>query len=544
MSTLDTSPELLTAPADDRVPSGVAAAGRWITSADHKVIGRMFAGGSLLALLGVVVVSVVLGIERIDAGDALFDDGAMVQLFTAARVGLLYGVLIPLLLGVAVAIVPLQLGARALAFPRLAAAGFWAWLAGMVLLAISLAANGGPLGGDPDMVDLFLAAHGLVLLGLMAAAVSVATSVLTTRAPGMRLHRVPFFAWASLVASVGLIVALPVMLGNIIYLFVDHRFANLIFGGNAGFDAWIGFGWTQPTTYLFALPAFGLLAELAPVVFQRRTPMRGVVATGLGLIGVAAFAGASQRRHLVAWDGSFGDKLEDLVVWAFFLLLPVLGALIVMGGFAALARPRRGGPRPRLNAPFLFAFFGAELIFVGMLAGAITNLSDLGLQGTVFEEGALFLVGYGGILAGLGAVVYWSPKWSGQLVADKPAMGLALLGALATALAAGPLLIAGFADQPAGAVAYDYSGPVELWNVLSLIGHVVMLLVVLAFVGLVATSVAGRGEPAPADPWHGHTLEWLTTSPAPAGNFAEPPTVMSPEPAYDLRATPERGTER
>lgn len=541
MSTLETSPELLAAPADDRVAPGVARSATWLIAADHKVIGRMFIGVSLLALLGVTVVAVLLGVERIDATDALFDEGAMPQLFTAQRVGLLYGAVIPLLLGVAIAIVPLQLGARALSFPRLAAAGFWAWLAGIVLLVIALANNGGPLGGDSDMVDLFVAAHGLVVVGLLAAAVSVATSVLTARAPGMRLERVPFFSWASLVASVGLLIALPVLLGNIVYVFVDHRFANVVFGGNAGLDAWLGFGWTQPTTYLFALPAFGLLVELAPVTFQKRTPGRGIAYAGLALVGVAAFAGASQRQHLVAWDGDAGDKLEDLVVWAFFLLLPVLGALMVMGIFALVARPSRGGPGPRLNAPFLFAFFGAELVFAGMLAGAVTNIVDLGLQNTVFEEGALFLVGYGALLAGLGGLAYWAPKWSGHLVADKPAMGLALLGALGTALAAGPLLIAGFADQPAGATEFDYDGPAELWNVLSTIGHALVLLTLLAFAGLFVKALTGRGQPADADPWGGHTLEWLTTSPAPVDNFAEPPTVMSPEPAYDLRAAPEPG---
>jgi cytochrome o ubiquinol oxidase subunit 1 len=541
MSTLETSPELLAAPADDRLAPGVTRSAAWLISSDHKVIGRMFIGVSLLALLGVLAVALILGIERIDGGDAVFDQGAMTQLFTAQRVGLLYGVVLPLLLGLAIAIVPLQLGARSLAFPRVAAAGFWAWLAGLVLLAISLAADGGPLGSDSDMVDLFIAAHGLVLVGLLAAATSVATSVLTTRAPGMRLERAPFYSWAALVVSAGLILALPVLLGNVIYTFVDHRYAGVVFGGNAGLGAWLGFGWTQPTTYLFALPAFGLLAELAPVTFQKRTPMRGIAYTGLGLVGVAALGAVSQRHHLVAWDGSFGDKLEDLGVWAFFLLLPVLGALMVMGTFALVAKPTKGGPGPRLNAAFLFAFFGAGLVLAGMLAGALTNIIDLNLQGTVFEEGALLLVGYGAILAGLGGLAYWTPKWSGHLVADKPAMGLALLGALGTALAAGPLLIAGFADQPALATEFDYDGPAELWNVLSMIGHALVALTLLAFAGLFVKALTQRSEPADADPWGGQTLEWLTTSPAPVTNFAEPPTVMSPEPAYDLRATPDRG---
>ena len=160
----------------------------------------MFIGCSVLALAACTVVGALLGIERIDGAGSLFDADALPQLFAAFRVGLVFGVLVPLLLGIAVAIVPLQVGARSLAFPRLAAAGFWTWLGGLVLVIVALADNGGPGGGDAEMVDLFLAAHGLLVIGLAAAALSVATTVLTTRAPGMRMGRVPFFAWSALVA--------------------------------------------------------------------------------------------------------------------------------------------------------------------------------------------------------------------------------------------------------------------------------------------------------------------------------------------------------
>lgn len=540
MSTIERSVDTLAPGAvvrDRAVPVPVLGA---VTSTDHKVIGRNFVAGAIAGLAASLVVGVLLGVERIDGGDALLDDGAINQLFTANRVGLIYGALVPLLLGVAVGIVPLQVGARALALPRLAAAGFWTWLGGLALVVVSLAANGGPLGGEADMVDLFIAAHALLVIGLAAAAISVATTILTSRAPGMRLYRLPFFSWGALVASVGLVLVLPVLVGDAIYLFVDHRYGRTLFGGNSGIGVWMGWAWTQPTTYLFALPAIALLAELVPVVFQKRTPMRSVVYAGLALVGVGALSAVSQQAHVVAWDGSAGDKLEDLVVWAFFLLVPVLGVLVVTGIVALMAKPTKGGPRPAISAPFLFAFFGAELVFAGMLAGAVNHIADLGLIGTVFEEGATTLVVFGGVLAGLGAVTYWIPKWTGHLAGSKPAMGLALLGALATVLAAAPYLVAGFADQPAGSPVYEYSGPAELWNVLATVGQALMLLVVLGVAGLVVNAFRGRGEAADADPWRGHTLEWLTTSPAPSANFVDPPTVASPEPVYDLRATPIR----
>lgn len=554
MSTIDTRPEPITAvaPVDPRArPAGVAAIGTAVTSSDHKVIGRMFIGGSLLALLGGLALGVLLAIERTDGGSTLVDAGVLPQLFTAHRFALIYAVLLPLLLGIAIAIVPLQVGARALAFPRLAAAGFWTWLGGVVLVVVALAGNGGPLGGDADMVDLFLLGQALVAIGLTAAAGSIAATVLTTRAPGMRMRRVPFFTWSALVTSLGLLLVLPVVVGAVVYLFVDHRNARALFGGNAGISTWLGFAWTQPATYLFALPAVGIAVELLPVTFRKRMPMRGVVFTGITLVGVAALAAVTQQSTQdLPWSGSgfdlggFGQKLQDLVPYALFLLVPVLGVLVVMAAGALVAKPTKGGPRPKVTAPFAFSFLGLGMIFVGMLGGALTPIVDLGLQGTVFEEGALVYVTYGAVLAALGALTYWMPKLTGRLLPDKPALGLAGLGFVATVLASLPYYVAGFADQPAASSEYDYSGPAELWNIAVAAGHALMLAVVVAFLGLTARTLAGPSDTVDDDPWEAHTLEWSTSSPAPAGNFLDPPTVMSPEPVFDLRATPQDRSDR
>jgi heme/copper-type cytochrome/quinol oxidase subunit 1 len=555
MSTIDTSPDAISTAesADARAgESGniVVAMAAVLTTSDHKVIGRLFVGASLLALVACLAIGVLLGVERIDGSDTLLDADALPQLFVAFRIGLLYGVVIPLLLGIAVAVVPLQLGARALAFPRVAMAGFWAWVGGITIVIVALANNGGPGGGDAEMVDLFNAGFALAVIGLAAAALPVAATVLTTRAPGMRMSRVPFFSWSALVAAIGLLLVLPVLVGVLIYLYVDHRYGQGLFGGTEGIASWIGFALTQPATYLFALPAAGIAAELTPVTFRTRMPMRGAVYTGLGLIGVAALSAVTQQAtHDVPWAGSqldldgFGDKFADLLPYAFFTLLPILGALIVMLVGALAAKPAGDRRRPRITAPFVFAFLGLAMVFTGMLGGALVPIVDLGLQGTVFEEGALVYVAYGAVLAGLGALAYWSPKLTGRTIPDKAAMGLAVLGFLATVLAALPYYIAGFADQPAASGVYDYSGPAELWNVLVTVGHGLMGVVLLGFIALAARTLRA-GAAADEDPWEGHTLEWSTASPAPVDNFAETPTVMSPEPLLDMRAAPDEESVR
>ena len=553
MSTTDIAPETVAdvpagAAADDARGGALAALATWLTSSDSKVIGRNFIGCSLVALVGAAVLGVMLGAERIDGGDTLFDDGALPQMFVAFRIALVLGVLVPLLLGIAVAAVALQVGARSLAFPRLAAAGFWAWFSGLVLVIVALANNGGPGGGNEDMVDLFLGALGLLVIGLAAAAVSVAATVLTTRAPGMRMGRLPFFAWSALVASIGFLLVLPVLLGVVIYLFVDHRYARALFGGNSGVGEWIGFALTQPVTYLFALPAVGIVAELLPVTFRKRMPLRAAVYGGLALVGVAALSGVTQQvNHDLPWAGSgaaldgFADKLSDLVPYAFFTLLPLLGLVIVMLVGAIAARPPGNletWVRPKFTPAFLFAFFGVGMVFVGMLGGALVPITDLGLQGTVFEEGVVVYVVYGAVLAGLGGLAWWRPKWSGRTLPSGPANGLALLGVVATILASLPYYAAGFADQPAASGIYDYSGPAEVWNVLVMIGHILMLVVVLAFLALWLRPKGADDEPVADDPWGGQTLEWLTMSPAPHDNFTEVHTVMSAEPVYDVHGEP------
>ncbi len=516
---------------------------RWLTSTDHKVTGQLYFVGGLVGLLVAIAVNVVLGFERLDGSDVAFDDGVS-QLFDAQRIGLVFGAALPLALGACVAFVPLQLGARSIAFPRLAAAGFWLWFGGLVLNLVSLAGNGGTLGGDGDMVDLFIASLGLMAIGATATAGSVATSVLTTRAPGMTMRRVPFFSWSALVTSIALILVMPVFLGTIVYLFLDHRNGRTGFGGNSGIYSWVGWMFTQPVTYLLAIPAIGAFADVLPVTFRKRTPARGVMIAGLALLGVAALSGVSQQNvHTLPWSGSgldlndLGDKVNDLVPFAAFYLLPVLGMVVVLLMALVLAKPQKG-VRPNLTPGVAFGFFGYGMVLVGMLGSALWAIDDLALQGTVFEEASLVYVVYGAVLGTLGGLVFWAPKLWGAAPAARKVIPLALLGVLATVLASFPHYIAGYLDQPGGAV-YDNDDFV-VWNILVLVGHALMGLTVLAVIGLVAAEGrAARNDTARSagdDPWDGHTLEWATTSPAPDDNFVEVPLVRSAEPLLDLKA--------
>ncbi|MDJ0770297.1 MAG: cbb3-type cytochrome c oxidase subunit I [Ilumatobacter sp.] len=562
MTTIDTRPEAADAAAGDAasdpgsrsaVEAFFVTAAAWVTTTDHKRIGRLYLAMGLLVLTATAVLGAVLGFERADDGAVSLDADALLQTFQAYRVGLVFGAVIPLGLGLAIAIAPLQLGARSIAFPRLALTGFYSWVGGLALTFVALGRNGGIGGGDNQAIDLFLAGHGLMILGLLASAGCVATSVLTTRAPGMTMRRVPLFAWSALVGSLAMLVALPVAFGAIVYLFIDHRYAQLNFGGAEGIGDWIGWAFSVPAVIVYALPAVGVAAEMIPVTFKNRQALRGVAFAGIALVGVAALAATTQQFvHEVTFDTGGERFVRDAVPFLIFAGLPLLGLAVVMGLGGLTAQGGLANGRPSISSGFVFSFLGLGMVGAGIAGNFLMGITDVDLiRGpgeaeplfTTFEEGATIYVVYGTALAVMGGVVFWAPKLWGRQISEKQVLPLALLGVLATVLAGLPLYIAGFLDQVGGVPANDADVAAmlvidgdtgALWNGLSLAGHALMALTVLAFGGLLLKTFAGAGEQADDNPVGGHTIEWSTSSPAPADNFEHVPTVASPEPQFDL----------
>ncbi len=513
------------------------AVATWLTSADHKHVGRLFIGSGLVGLLGGLVLAVLVAVERIDAeGFQLLDESTASQVLAAARLLLTYGAVVPLVLGMVVAIVPLQLGARSIAFPRLAATGFWFWLTGLGLAVASIIGNGGPGGGEAEMVDLYLAALVVLALGGLMVAGSVVTTALTARAPGMGLLRAPLFSWSSFVGSVALLLSLPVFIGTNVYLYVDHRYARAGFGGNMGINHWIGWSLSQPFTYVLAIPLLGFVLDAVPVMNRSRLPQRAAANVAVGVVAVGLLAATTQSAVTLPWEGDgffsgFGDKIADLLPFALLNLVPLLGLLGVLGGVALTLK----NAKPRVASPLVFAVLGLLTILLGAASHVLYSVQDAGLGGTIFEAGSYVAVTFGTVTLAFGAIAYWGPKIWGRRVPDKAALPLALLAFVATAVGSLPYMVAGFADQPAGVLdGFSYGGPQELWNALTAIGFVLMLLVSLAFIGLIAKSFTG-GEAAGDDPWDGTTLEWATSSPPPADNFTEVIVVGSEYPLADMK---------
>ena len=516
--------------------SVVASVGQWVTSSDHKKIGRLFIGWSLVHAIEVAVLGAIFGLERMSPSSMqIFSGDAALQLSWLFRHVLVLGLIAPLFIGLAIAVVPMQIGSKAISFARLAQYGFWAWFFGSVLVLVSIIGNGGPNGGDANMVDLFLLGVGLLVVGLLAATLSVATTILTSRAPGMALDMMPAFSWSALIGSIATLLSLPVAIGSIIYLYVDHAHAQNAFGGNKGIETWLGWVYSTPQTFVFVIMALGVLAEIAPVAARIRQPQRPVVLAGLALISTAIIGAVTQSNHVLNLTGTNGDKLSSTILFLLTNGLPLLGVLVTIA--VSLLSMKEG--RPKVSASFAFAILGAIMILAGVAGSFLANIEKAGLAGTAFAEGITLYLAYGALLVALGALTHWAPKLWGVVLDDKKVLGLTGLGLIGTVLAALPLYIAGFANQPAHVVnGFDYDGPIALWNVISALGSALIVLTVVAYVGLLIAAVrAGAG--ATDDPWDAHTLEWSIPSPAPANNFASLATVSSSEPLLDVKPSQE-----
>jgi cytochrome c oxidase subunit 1 len=503
-----------------------------VTTGDHTTLGRLYVLASVLFLLGAGVFGVLSGAEKLDTTSIDLFGGVTSawQTFAAYRLGLVFCGVLPLFIGLATAVVPLQVGSPAIAFPRAAAAAFWVWLLGVGLLIGGFAADGG-LGEAPgltggthkDGVSLTLLAIGVLVVALLLAAVCIATTVISLRAPGLSLRRVPVFSWSMLVASSVWFLTFPVLLGRLLLAYVDYTHAQTLYGAENALYNQFRWSFGQPMVYAYAIPALGIVSEIIPVAARLRQRFYDVVLGAIalfGLLSVGAFASAPNVQ----------DKFVFLAV-GYAIALPTL---MIFGAWAdtlRLGKPAGSGPLGALALGLL----GALVLLGGVVAGVLYVFVPLDLRNTSAVDGQMALVLLASATVGFAGVVYWSSKLTGRAVPE----GLARLAVLP--LAGGALLVgvgdfvAGFYDQPAGFVTTAVRDGAKTMNVVGLVGYGVFALGALLAFGALLRTFVPSGSFAPADPWHGHTLEWASSSPPPVGNFRGPlPVVRSERPLLDV----------
>lgn len=526
MAVIETPPETVAAASTSSPgalraqPTGLAGV---LGSGDHKVIGRLYIVTALLFGLAILTLGGLLGFEATAPKTIdVFSSSTVFQFFTLFRVGSVFLLALPLVVGVAMVVVPLQVGARAIAFPRAAAASYWGWLMGSILLLVSYAINGGPAGGRSSGVNLFLASFGLIVISILLAAVALATTVLALRHTGLSLARTPLFAWSVAVASIMWVLTLPVLAGVLVLLYVDHRHGAASLGGNAAIYSRLLWVFRNPQIYTLAVPVLGFAGDALATTARARLAPRGVAIGAIGAFGVAGFGAFLAGADITTYDSVVVVILSLIAVVPVLALLGVVGDVVRRGSF-------------RVTAGALYAIAALLVLLVGTVAAAVGSFPRFETAGTIFDLGVSHAVVLASLIASLGGIHWWSTKIGRQPANE--ALGrvapLALLvGSLAIVIAD---VASGFFGE--GAELHpDWTGGIEAMNWVAVLGVAVVALGLLTSLGAVLPALKAGGDDVPADPWEGQTLEWLAPSPPPLGNFdGELAPVTSAEPLVDLR---------
>ena len=552
-----------------RLPKNILADS--VSSGDHKVIGRLWILGSLLFGLFTLVADVLVRIERVDTDSvAVFTSlTTYEQWFSMHRVSLVFLFVVPLLIGIAMVMVPLQIGAPSLAFPRAAAAALWSWVVAGAIMIVSWAMDGGLVDRSGATVSqatqLSMLAMAAVVLSLLIASLVIITTIFTERSKGMSLYNVPLFTWSMLVAASVWLLSLPVLFSNLMVMWIDARGeAAQSFGGEHLYEQ-INWIFDQPQVFAFAIPVLGILGETVPVAFRRRLKNYDMAMVAIGAFGALSFGAYAQTffnpNANTTWLYVVGSILAFLGCCAVTAKAagraPVMSAHLALSVMSLVALLTAGAlAAVRVLDSLLAPLVGFLNSIVGFFQGSGSGsgdgwefLSDLeGWLGDTFDEiaatsvsGAMVqLALIAGLLAGVAGLFYWASKIFGRRLPAGLGMvaGLSLLGgAMASAL---PDAVSGFLEQPDFARDPDYVARdgVEVLNLISLIGSFGVLagfgLVLLAVpVAVFFGSDDDNEDIDNRNPVGGHTLEWLSESPPPAGNFDGPFIVTSEAPLLD-----------
>lgn len=517
------------APAEAAVdaPSGATAdtgPAALLGTVGHVAIGKLFVVASLLFLVVSRVADALIGAERLDVGEVTILDDFELRIDLLHRLGTSFLFIIPAFLGLAIAVVPLQVGSPTIAFPRGAAVAFWGWfLSGGVLLASFFVDGSAWQSSGGEGARLFFIGFGGVLASLVLATVCVLTTILALRTAGMTVDRVPMFSWGLFVAGTVWLAALPVALGVVALNYLDLTYQS-------GLGAFGSLEWAFGPTMAFAVafPLVGVLLDVVPVAAGTRLRNRGVLLGAVAAGGILTFA-ADQISAVTPDSATFQDALY--VGGSIAFVLPLLA---ILGGVADTLR--RGG-KPKLSSPLVMALLGFLLLLAAAVANGVRVIDNLDLTGTSADtavSGAALVAGILGVGAGLH---HWSTKVFGSQLKEGVGTLAAVVLFLGGLLLAAPDLVSGFLDQGVGLrPELPIEDGVEALNGVSALGAVVVLLGGLL---VILNLVAGRGGDddgdVPADPWGGHTLEWATTSPPAPGGPGPLEPVTSPEPLLDLK---------
>ena len=513
----------------------------WLTTVDHKKIGAMYGvSGFAFFLLGGIEALLIRTQLAVPNGTVI-DADRFNQLFTMHALTMIFLAIMPLGASFFNYFLPLMIGARDVAFPRLNALSYWVFLGGALLLTSSFIFGGAPDGGwfayAPLSSEEFLPGSGLdfyvvglLILGTssLMASLNFAVTVINMRAPGMTMMRLPVFIWMMLVVNFLLILSLPVITVALIQLLFDRNFTTNFFTPGQGGDPllWQHLFWVfaHPEVYVLILPSMGIVSEVLPV-FSRK-PLFGYSAVVFAGVAIAVLGFAVWSHHMFTTGL---DTVPQVVFSASTMAIAVPTGIKIFNWLGTLY-----GGSLHFNTSMYFAVAFIALFTIGGLSGVMhaSPPVDSQQQDTYFIVAHIHYVLFGGAIAGIFAgIYYWFPKMTGRFLDEtlgKLNFWLLFIGMNITFF---PMHFLGLSGMPRRIYTYDTDLGWDEWNLVATIGSYILGLGIIVF--LINFFWTMRKEPtASNNPWGAATLEWATTSPPPEHDFDVIPEVRDRDPLW------------
>jgi cytochrome c oxidase subunit I len=520
----------------------------WLTTVDHKRIGILYgvSAGTFFVLGGLE--ALVIRLQLWTPNNTLVSAQMFNALFTMHATTMIFLAIMPLGAAFFNFIIPLQIGARDVAFPRLNAFSYWAFILGGIMLNVSFLLGGAPDAGWFGYANLTTRPYspgagidfwmlGLQVLGVasLAAALNFFVTILNMRAPGMGFMRLPIFCWMSLITMVLLLLAFPSITVGLILLMFDRFFETNFYSVPHGGDPvlWQHLFWVfgHPEVYILILPAMGIVSEIIPV-FSRK-PLFGYAVMVYSGIAIAFLAFGVWAHHMFAVGLG---PIADAVFASSTMLIAVPTGVKIFNWIGTMFRGSISW-----KTPMLYAFGFISMFIIGGVTGIMhaSPPADLIQHDTYFIVAHIHYVLIGGsIMALLGGVYYWFPKMSGRMMNETLGHWQFWTFFVFFNVTFMPMHWTGLLGMPRRVYTYGPDLGVTELNQLSTIGAIGLGFSVLLFVINLFSSLRS-GEIAPDDPWDGATLEWSIPSPPPVYNFARIPTVHSRD-AWWAMKHPER----